>query len=138
MWLDLQGIRQASQGANGRIAGATFEVADVTALHLGFETELLLGHASQLPVFPDIETQENDRIHLAMWSKAEASVCIPIVSFVLSIQFEGAFSFLGRGAENAEVRKLLLLFAHHAVVTRARDANTLRYLWIEAGYDHGD
>lgn len=29
-----------------------------------------------------------------------------------------------------------LLFAHDAVVTRARDANTLRYLWIEAGFDH--
>lgn len=29
----------------------------------------------------------------------------------------------------------LLLFIHHAIVTRAHDANTLRYLWIEAGYD---
>ena len=29
----------------------------------------------------------------------------------------------------------MLLFAHDAVVTRARDANTLRYLWIEAGFD---
>jgi hypothetical protein len=28
-----------------------------------------------------------------------------------------------------------LLFAHDAVVTRARDANTLRYLWIESGFD---
>jgi len=31
----------------------------------------------------------------------------------------------------------LLLFGHHVAVTRAHDANTLRYLWIEAGYDHG-
>jgi len=29
----------------------------------------------------------------------------------------------------------LLLFLHDTVVTRARDANTLRYLWIEAGFD---
>ena len=27
-----------------------------------------------------------------------------------------------------------LIFARNALITRARDANTLRYLWIEAGY----
>jgi len=31
----------------------------------------------------------------------------------------------------------LLIFLRNAVLTRARDANTLRYLWIEAGFDHG-
>jgi hypothetical protein len=40
------------------------------------------------------------------------------------------------GVPHSLVRRLLL-FAHHAIVTRAHDANTLRYLWIEAGYDHG-
>ena len=30
-----------------------------------------------------------------------------------------------------------LIFARNAVLTRAHDANTLRYLWIEAGFDHG-
>jgi hypothetical protein len=40
------------------------------------------------------------------------------------------------GVPHSLVRRLLL-FAHHAIVTRARDANTLQYLWIEAGYDHG-
>jgi hypothetical protein len=40
------------------------------------------------------------------------------------------------GVPHSLLRRLLL-FAHHAIVTRARDANTLRYLWIEAGYDHG-
>jgi hypothetical protein len=40
------------------------------------------------------------------------------------------------GVPHSLLRRLLL-FAHHVVVTRARDANTLRYLWIEAGYDHG-
>jgi hypothetical protein len=29
----------------------------------------------------------------------------------------------------------VLLFASYAIATRARDANTLRYLWIEAGFD---
>jgi hypothetical protein len=41
-----------------------------------------------------------------------------------------------KGVPHSLLRRLLL-FAHHAVVTRAHDANTLRYLWIEAGYDHG-
>jgi hypothetical protein len=40
------------------------------------------------------------------------------------------------GVPHSTLRRLLL-FAHHVVVTRARDANTLRYLWIEAGWDHG-
>lgn len=40
------------------------------------------------------------------------------------------------GVPHSLLRRLLL-FAHHAVVTRAHDANTLRYLWIEAGYDQG-
>ncbi len=40
------------------------------------------------------------------------------------------------GVPHSLLRRLLL-FGHHAIVTRARDANTLRYLWIEAGYDHG-
>ncbi len=30
-----------------------------------------------------------------------------------------------------------LLFAHHVVTTRTFDANTLRYLWIEAAFDSG-
>jgi len=29
------------------------------------------------------------------------------------------------------------IFARNALLTRARDANTLRYLWIEAGFDRG-
>jgi hypothetical protein len=28
-----------------------------------------------------------------------------------------------------------LLFARYVIATRVRDANTLRYLWIEAAYD---
>jgi len=38
------------------------------------------------------------------------------------------------GVPHSLLRRLLL-FAHHAVVTRAHDRNTLRYLWIEAGFD---
>jgi len=38
------------------------------------------------------------------------------------------------GVPHSLLRRLLL-FAHHAVVTRAHDGNTLRYLWIEAGFD---
>ena len=30
-----------------------------------------------------------------------------------------------------------LIFVRNALLTRARDANTLRYLWIEAAFDHG-
>jgi hypothetical protein len=46
--------------------------------------------------------------------------------------------YLAKNGVPHSLLRRVLLFAHHAVVTRARDANTLRYLWIEAGYDHGD
>jgi hypothetical protein len=39
-----------------------------------------------------------------------------------------------RAAPHSAVRRALL-FASYAIATRARDANTLRYLWIEAGFD---
>ena len=45
--------------------------------------------------------------------------------------------YLAKNAVPHSLLRRLLLFAHHAVFTRARDANTLRYLWIEAGYDQG-
>lgn len=44
--------------------------------------------------------------------------------------------YLEKNAVPHSTLRRALLFAHDAVVTRARDANTLRYLWIEAGYDH--
>jgi hypothetical protein len=45
-------------------------------------------------------------------------------------------AYLEKNAVPHSLLRRVLLFAHDAVVTRARDANTLRYLWIEAGFDH--
>jgi hypothetical protein len=58
-----------------------------------------------------------------------------------SMSFDSADAhrdYLAKNGVPHSLLRRLLLFAHHAFVTRARDANTLRYLWIEAGYDHGD
>jgi hypothetical protein len=44
--------------------------------------------------------------------------------------------YLEKNAVPHSLLRRLLLFAHHVAVTRALDANTLRYLWIEAGFDH--
>ncbi len=57
-----------------------------------------------------------------------------------SMSFESSDAhrqYLAKNGVPHSLLRRLLLFAHHAIVTRARDANTLRYLWIEAGYDHG-
>ncbi|HXA19156.1 MAG TPA: hypothetical protein VN380_19345 [Thermoanaerobaculia bacterium] len=45
--------------------------------------------------------------------------------------------YLAKNGVPHSLLRRLLLFGHHVAVTRAHDANTLRYLWIEAGYDHG-
>jgi hypothetical protein len=56
-----------------------------------------------------------------------------------SITFESAEAhrehLQKNGVPHSTLRRLLL-FAHHAVTTGARDRNTLQYLWIEAGFDH--
>jgi hypothetical protein len=44
--------------------------------------------------------------------------------------------YLARTGVPHSMLRRLLLFAHHVVTTRAADRNTLRYLWIEAGFDH--
>jgi len=44
-------------------------------------------------------------------------------------------AYLEKNAVPHSALRRALLFAHDAVVTRAHDANTLRYLWIESGFD---
>lgn len=46
-------------------------------------------------------------------------------------------AYLEKNAVPHSALRRALLFAHDVVVTRAHDANTLRYLWIEAGFDSG-
>jgi len=43
--------------------------------------------------------------------------------------------YLEKNAVPHSLLRRVLLFAHDAAVTRARDGNTLRYLWIESGFD---
>ncbi|SRR5260221_278728 len=45
--------------------------------------------------------------------------------------------YLGAHGVPHSMLRRLLLFTHHVVVTRTLDRNMLRYLWIEAGFDHG-
>ncbi|HXH90922.1 MAG TPA: hypothetical protein VNN25_05030 [Thermoanaerobaculia bacterium] len=57
-----------------------------------------------------------------------------------SITFESVDAhrdYLAKNGVPHSLLRRLLLFVHHALVTRAFDRNTLQYLWIEAGYDHG-
>jgi hypothetical protein len=41
-----------------------------------------------------------------------------------------------RGVPHSSLRRMLL-FVRDALQARTFDGNTLRYLWIEAGFDHG-
>jgi hypothetical protein len=57
-----------------------------------------------------------------------------------SISFDSADAhrdYLAKNGVPHSLLRRLLLFVHHALATRAFDRNTLQYLWIEAGYDHG-
>lgn len=65
---------------------------------------------------------------------------VRLTNVLRSMSFESVEAhrqYLAKNAVPHSLLRRLLLFAHHVVVTRARDANTLRYLWIESGYDHG-
>ena len=57
-----------------------------------------------------------------------------------SVTFESAEQhreYLSKTATPHSALRRTLIFVRNAVLTRARDANTLRYLWIEAAFDHG-
>lgn len=57
-----------------------------------------------------------------------------------SITFESADAhrdYLAKNGVPHSALRRVLLFLHHVVTTRTLDRNTLRYLWIEAGFDHG-
>lgn len=63
---------------------------------------------------------------------------VRLTNVLRSITFATADEHRAHLAAKAAPHSLLrhvLLFAGYALSTRARDANTLRYLWIEAGYD---
>ncbi len=45
--------------------------------------------------------------------------------------------YLAKSAVPHSTLRRTLIFLRNALLTRARDANTLRYLWIEAGFDQG-
>ena len=44
--------------------------------------------------------------------------------------------YLAKTAVPHSALRRTLIFLRNALLTRARDANTLRYLWIEAAFDH--
>lgn len=46
-------------------------------------------------------------------------------------------AWLEKNAVPHSTLRRVLLFLRDAIGTRAHDANTLRYLWIEAGFDSG-
>jgi len=57
-----------------------------------------------------------------------------------SVTFESAAAhrqYLARSAVPHSMLRRILLFARYALSTRTFDGNTLRYLWIEAAFDHG-
>ena len=45
--------------------------------------------------------------------------------------------YLAKTAVPHSALRRTLIFARNALLTGARDPNTLRYLWIEAAFDHG-
>ena len=57
-----------------------------------------------------------------------------------AVTFESAEAhrdYLARTLVPHSSLRRMLIFARNVLLTRARDANTIRYLWIEAGFDHG-
>src|SRR3546814_18633491 len=84
MGFDLECLGKPTKRTNRWIASAPIEVADVTALHFGVEGELLLCHAHELTIAPDIFAKKLDRIHNGMSPQASGHVCIHTVSFQTS------------------------------------------------------
>ncbi len=58
---------------------------------------------------------------------------LPSVTFASAEEHR---DYLSKTAVPHSALRRTLIFVRNVLVTRARDANTLRYLWIEAGFDH--
>ena len=64
---------------------------------------------------------------------------VRLVNMLTSLTFASAAEhrrYLSKTAVPHSALRRTLIFLRNAVLTRAFDANTLRYLWIEAGFDH--
>ncbi len=57
---------KTSQRSDRRVSRSAFKVADIAAFHFRIQCQLLLGQASQLPVFPDIRAKDFNHIHRLM------------------------------------------------------------------------
>ena len=65
---------------------------------------------------------------------------VRLVNGLTSLTFASAAEhrdYLSKTAVPHSALRRTLIFLRNAVLTRAFDANTLRYLWIEAAFDHG-
>ena len=65
---------------------------------------------------------------------------VRLLCVLLSITFESAAAhraYLEKSGVPHSTLRRVLLFVRYAVSARAIDPNTWRYLWIEAGFDHG-
>src|SRR5437763_4391132 len=65
---------------------------------------------------------------------------IRFVNVLRSITFDSVEhhrEYLGKNAVPHSALRRALLFIRYAIRARTLDANTLRYLWIEASFDHG-
>jgi hypothetical protein len=61
----------------------------------------------------------------------------PLRSITFATEEEHRAHLAAKASPRSSLRRALL-FARYAIGTRVRDANTLRYLWIEASYDTPD
>ena len=65
---------------------------------------------------------------------------VRLVNVLTSVTFASAAEhrdYLSKTAVPHSTLRRTLIFLRNAVLARAFDANTLRYLWIEAAFDHG-
>jgi len=65
---------------------------------------------------------------------------IRLVNVLTSLTFaapEEHRAYLEKTLKRHSSLRRAVIFARNALLTRARDANTLRYLWIEAAFDRG-
>lgn len=65
---------------------------------------------------------------------------IRLVNMLTSVTFASSDEhrqYLEKTLKRHSSLRRAVIFARNALLTRARDANTLRYLWIEAAFDRG-
>ena len=90
IWAYLQRLRDLGEHRDGRIAHPAFDPADISAMQLCFERQLLLRETARLPQASNVETHLPPNLHIVDQAAVQTIVLQPMSLILLACQASSA------------------------------------------------